>query len=129
MANVHTIIYVLFSFYRLRLIHPNAVIPIKVGGRPVSNDVVSAVWSFFAFYIFAYLVMVLMMLATGADFLTSFSAVGASINNLGPGLGDVSAHYGELSATAKWTLCLAMLLGRLEVFTVLVLLTPAFWRR
>ena len=113
----------------LRLIHPHAVIPIKVGGRPVSDDVVSAVWSFFAFYIFAYITMVLMVLATGTDFLTAFSAVGASINNLGPGLGEVSEHYANLSSTAKWTLCLAMLLGRLEVFTVLVLLTPAFWRK
>ena len=70
-----------------------------------------------------------MVLATGTDFLTAFSAVGASINNLGPGLGEVSEHYAGLSVTAKWTLCLAMLLGRLEVFTVLVLLTPAFWRK
>mgnify|MGYP001158894337 FL=1 len=113
----------------LRLIHPHAVIPIKVAGRPISNDVVSAVWSFFAFYVFAYIAMILMVLATGTDFLTAFSAVGASINNLGPGLGEVSEHYAGLSATAKWTLCLAMLLGRLEVFTVLVLLTPAFWRK
>lgn len=113
----------------LRLIHPHAVIPIKVAGRPISNDVVSAVWSFFAFYVFAYIAMILMVLATGTDFLTAFSAVGASINNLGPGLGEVSEHYSGLSATAKWTLCLAMLLGRLEVFTVLVLLTPAFWRK
>ncbi len=113
----------------LRLIHPHAVIPIKIGGRPVSNDVVSAVWSFFAFYVFAYIAMILMVLATGTDFLTAFSAVGASINNLGPGLGEVSENYAGLSATAKWTLCLAMLLGRLEVFTVLVLLTPAFWRK
>jgi len=113
----------------VRLIHPHAVIPIKVGGRPISNDVVSAVWSFFAFYVIAYIAMILMVLATGTDFLTAFSAVGASINNLGPGLGEVSENYADLSATAKWTLCLAMLLGRLEVFTVLVLLTPAFWRK
>ena len=73
--------------------------------------------------------MMLLILATGLDFLTAFSAVGASINNLGPGLGDVAAHYGDIPAAAKWVLCLAMLLGRLEVFTLLVLFTPAFWRK
>ena len=73
--------------------------------------------------------MLLLILATGLDFLTAFSAVGASINNLGPGLGVVAAHFGDIPATAKWILCLAMLLGRLEVFTLLVLFTPAFWRK
>lgn len=113
----------------VRLVHPNAVIPIKIGDRPVSDRVVSAVWSFFAIYVLVYVTMLLMILATGMDFLTAFSAVGASINNLGPGLGDVAAHYGDIPASAKWILCLAMLLGRLEVFTLLVLFTPAFWRK
>ena len=113
----------------VRLVHPNAVMPIKIGNRPVSERVIGAVWSFFAIYILIYIFMMLLILATGLDFLTAFSAVGASINNLGPGLGDVAAHYGDIPATAKWVLCLAMLLGRLEVFTLLVLLTPAFWRK
>ncbi len=113
----------------LRLVHPNAVIPIKIGDRPVSDRVVSAVWSFFAIYVLVYVTMLLLILATGLDFLTAFSAVGASINNLGPGLGVVAAHFGDIPATAKWILCLAMLLGRLEVFTLLVLFTPAFWRK
>ena len=63
------------------------------------------------------------------DFVTAFSALTACMNNLGPGLGDVAGHYGELSASVKWILSFAMLLGRLEVFTLLVLLTPMFWRR
>jgi trk system potassium uptake protein TrkH len=113
----------------VRLVHPNAVIPIKIGNRPVSDRVIGAVWSFFAIYILVYIFMMLLILATGLDFLTAFTAVGASINNLGPGLGDVAAHYGDIPATAKWVLCLAMLLGRLEVFTLLVLFTPAFWRK
>ena len=71
----------------------------------------------------------LLLLGTGLDFVTAFSALAACMNNLGPGLGDVTAHYGELSATVKWLLSFAMLLGRLEVFTLLVLLTPMFWRR
>jgi trk system potassium uptake protein TrkH len=113
----------------VRLVHPNAVIPIKVGNRPVSDRIVGAVWSFFAIYILIYIFMMLLILATGLDFLTAFSAVGASINNLGPGLGDVASHYGDIPDSAKWVLCLAMLLGRLEVFTLLVLFTPAFWRK
>ena len=112
-----------------RLIHPNAVFPIKLGTKTVSNRVVEAVWGFFAVYVIAYLTMTLALLATKTDFVTAFTAVGACLNNLGPGLGDVSAHYGGLNAPAKWILCFAMLLGRLEVFTLLVLFTPAFWRK
>jgi trk system potassium uptake protein TrkH len=73
--------------------------------------------------------MMLILMATGLDQVTAFSAVAACINNLGPGLGEVGAHYGGINDTAKWVLCFAMLLGRLEIFTALVLLTPAFWRR
>ncbi len=112
-----------------RLIHPNAVIPIKLGEKMVSDRVVEAVWGFFAVYVMSFLVMCIMLLATGLDFLTAFTAVGACLNNLGPGLGSVAANYGDITATAKWVLCFAMLLGRLEVFTLLVLFTPVFWRR
>lgn len=112
-----------------RLVHPNAVIPIKVGNRTVSDRVVEAVWGFFAVYVISYLTICVLLLATGLDFLTAFTAVGACINNLGPGLGNVSQHFGDISDPAKWLLCFAMLLGRLEVFTLLVLFTPAFWRR
>ena len=70
----------------------------------------------------------ILMVATGLDFETAFSAVAASLNNLGPGLGAVASHYGDIGNSAKWLLCAAMLLGRLEVFTVLVLFTPTFWR-
>lgn len=111
-----------------RLIHPNAVILIKVGRQPVPDRVVEAIWGFFAVYVISFIVMFLLLLATGLDFLTAFSAIGSAINNLGPGLGDVAAHYGDINDAAKWILCFAMLLGRLEIFTFLVLLTPAFWR-
>jgi trk system potassium uptake protein TrkH len=111
-----------------QLIHPQAVIPLKVGQRRVPAAVVSAVWSFFAVYMFAFIVILLLLMATGLDFRTAFSAVAASLNNLGPGLGGVAAHYAGISETAKAILCFAMLLGRLEVFTLLVLFTPAFWR-
>jgi len=75
------------------------------------------------------MLMFLILMATGLDFVTAFSAVGACINNLGPGMGDVAFHYGDINDPAKWVLCFAMLLGRLEVFTLLVLFTPMFWRR
>lgn len=112
-----------------RLIHPKAVIPIKLGGNVVSDRVIEAVWGFFAVYVMAFMVMLLALLATGLDIITAFSAVGACINNLGPGLADVAETYGHLPVVAKWILCFAMLLGRLEVFTLLVLFTPMFWRR
>jgi len=112
-----------------RLIHPKAIIPIKLGGNVVSDRVIEAVWGFFAVYVMAFMVMLLALLATGLDIITAFSAVGACINNLGPGLADVAETYGHLPVVAKWILCFAMLLGRLEVFTLLVLFTPMFWRR
>ncbi len=111
-----------------QLVHPNAVIPLKVGRARVEASVVSAVWSFFAVYTSSYIIIMLLLMATGLDFTTAFSAVGATLNNLGPGLGDVAATYGEINETAKGLLCFSMLLGRLEVFTLLVLFTPMFWR-
>ena len=112
-----------------RLIHPNAVVPVKLGRRLVPDRVLEAVWGFFSIYMFMFVVLLLILLATGLDQITAWSAVAACINNLGPGLGDVTYHFGNLSDTAKWVLSFAMLLGRLEVFTVLILLTPEFWRR
>jgi len=113
----------------LRLIHPNAIIPVKLGRRAIGDNVLEAVWGFFSVYLIVFIVMLIGLLGTGLDQVTAWSAVGATLNNLGPGLGSIALHYGELSDTAKWILCLAMLLGRLEVFTLLVLLSPAFWRR
>lgn len=111
-----------------RLIHPNAVIPVKLGNKSVPDRVLEAVWGFFSVYMFMFVFMLVGLLATGLDQVTAWSAVGACINNLGPGLGDVSFHYGDLNDAAKWILCFAMLLGRLEVFTLLILFTPTFWR-
>jgi len=111
-----------------RLIHPNAVIPMKIGQKTVPHRVIESVWGFFAMYLIAYVVMALILIGTGLDFTTAFTAVGACLNNLGPGLGGVAMHYGDISDSAKWVLCFAMLLGRLEVFTLLVLFTPMFWR-
>jgi len=111
-----------------RLVHPNAVIPIKLGRRAISDRVMEAVWGFFSVYLLMFIIMMIILLGTGLDQVTAWSAVAATLNNLGPGLGSVASHYGDINSTAKWVLCFAMLLGRLEVFTLLVLFTPVFWR-
>jgi len=112
-----------------RLIHPNAHIPIKIGGTRLSGRMVDSVWGFFFFYVVSYIVLGLMMTATGLDITSAFAAVGTSIANLGPGLGDVGPNFTVVSDAGKWICAFAMILGRLEIFTVLVLFTPAFWRQ
>ena len=112
-----------------RLVHPDAIAHVKIGGKPMSDQVVSAVWGFFSLYVSSFAVLALFMNAVGGvDLVTAFSAVAACLNNLGPGLGDVASHYAGVSTAGKWVLAFAMLLGRLELFTLLVLFTPAFWR-
>jgi trk system potassium uptake protein TrkH len=112
-----------------RLVHPNAEIAVKIGKKPLPEKVLEAVWGFFAAYFAISAFMILLLMASGLDLETSFSAVAACLNNLGPGLGDVGQNFASINDFAKWVLCLAMLLGRLEIFTLLVLLTPAFWRK
>ncbi|MDD3517366.1 MAG: TrkH family potassium uptake protein [Chromatiales bacterium] len=113
----------------MRLIHPSAQIAVKIGRKPLQDRVIDAVWGFFSAYVATFAVIMLALLASGLDQISAFSAVAACMNNLGPGLGQVGANYADVNDFAKWMLCLAMLMGRLEIFTVLVLLTPAFWRR
>ncbi len=112
-----------------RLIHPNAVFPIKIRNRTVPERVADAVWAFFGVYLAVYYLMVLLLLASGLDFLTAWSATAATLNCLGPGLGDVAANFDGINDFAKWVLIAGMLLGRLEIFTLLVLFSPMFWRR
>ena len=112
----------------VRLVHPNVQAPIKVGGTVMPPRVIDAVWGFFATYVATFSLLLLVLMATGLDQVTAFSAVAACMNNLGPGLGEVGLHYAGISDTAKWLLSLAMLLGRLEIFALFVLLSPAFWR-
>jgi trk system potassium uptake protein TrkH len=112
-----------------RLVHPNAQIVVKIGKKPLPEKVLEAVWGFFAAYFAISALMILLLMASGLDQETAFSAVAASLNNLGPGLGDVGQNFASINDFAKWVLCLAMLLGRLEIFTLLVLFTPAFWRK
>ena len=112
-----------------RLVHPSAEIPVKLGSKAVPHRVVDAVWGFFSVYIIVFGMMLLLMMATGLDQVTAFSAVAATLNNLGPGLGEVANGFMSLSDTAKWISIAGTLLGRLEIFTLLVLITPTFWRR
>ncbi len=111
-----------------RLVHPSAEVPVKLGNTPVPQRVVDAVWGFFAVYVVLFVIMMAILLATGLDQVTAFSAVAASLNNLGPGLGDVATGFSSVNDIAKWVCIAAMLLGRLEIFTLLVLVSPTFWR-
>ncbi|MDH5424350.1 MAG: TrkH family potassium uptake protein [Gammaproteobacteria bacterium] len=113
----------------VKLVHPNAQVVVKIGKQPMSDRVIDAVWGFFAAYVALFVLMMLLLMMAGNDQVTAFSAVAATMNNLGPGLGEVGANYSSINDFSKWVLCFAMLLGRLEVFTLLVLFTPVFWRR
>ncbi len=111
-----------------KLVHPKGVFSIKMGEKVLPDRVVEAVWGFFSAYAAVFVICMLLLLATGMDDITAFTAVAAAINNLGPGLGEVAANYSEIGDTSKWVLIIAMLFGRLEIFTLLVLFTPVFWR-
>lgn len=114
-----------------RLIHPHAVTSVKLGGRPVPSDVMSSIWGFFILYMGLFILATLMMAALGLDMVSAFASVAATIGNIGPGLGIVGPvkNYLTVPAVGKWVLIFCMLLGRLEIYTVIVLLTPEFWRK
>ena len=112
-----------------KLVHPSAEMAVRINDRPVAPRVVEAVWGFFSVYVGVFTVILLLLMASGLDQVTAFSATAASLNNLGPGLGQVAAHFGAVNDFGKWVLVGGMLLGRLEIFTLLVILTPAFWKR
>lgn len=111
-----------------RLIHPKAIYTVKLGSRALPDKVVEAVWGFFSAYAVVFVFIMLGLIGTGMDNITAFSATAASLNNLGPGLGDVAGNYADVADSGKWLIVLAMLFGRLEVFSLLVLLSPTFWR-
>lgn len=111
-----------------QLVHPKAQFLVTMGGKRVSESVVISVAGFCALYISVYLVLVLLLSADGLDLTTAFSAAAACLNNLGPGLGQVSFHFQVLSDFSTWLMSFAMLVGRLEIFTILVLFIPSFWQ-
>ncbi|MGK2960459.1 MAG: Trk system potassium transporter TrkH [Candidatus Malihini olakiniferum] len=111
-----------------RLVHPNAVYTIKLGRRALPERVLEAVWGFFSAYTLVFIISMLAVIATGVDDFSAFAAVTAMLNNLGPGLGVVADNFTTMNDAAKWIMISTMLFGRLEVFTLLVLFTPTFWR-
>jgi len=115
----------------VQLLHPAAVNPMKIGGQVVANNIVFAVLGFIFLYFVSIASLTFALLISGLDFVSSFSAVIACINNAGPGLGVVgpASNFGVLTDFQVWVCTLAMLIGRLEIFTVLILFTPAFWKR
>ncbi len=112
----------------VRLVHPNAVLSIKTGGQVINDKVINTVMAFFSMYMLSFAFTGFLLCLIGLDWITAFSAAAACLNNLGPGLGLVVDNYAQLSDAAKWILSFAMLLGRLELFTLLVLFTTTFWR-
>jgi trk system potassium uptake protein TrkH len=115
----------------MRLIHPHAVSQLKMGGKSVPVEVIHSVWGFFILYLGLFILSSFLVAAMGVDVVTAFASVAATIGNIGPGLGEVGPadNYAAMPYMAKWLLSLCMLLGRLEIYTVIVLLVPEFWRR
>ena len=114
-----------------RMIHPNAVIPVRLNKMAVEEPVVTSVLAFMAFYGIIAVVSMIVMSILGNDMNTSIGAVAATLGNIGPGIGKVgpALNFSEIHVLGKWFLSFLMLVGRLELFTVLVLFSPMFWRR
>lgn len=115
----------------VRLLHPHAVVPVRIGKTAIGRDVLTNVFGFFILYVFIFSISVLIMAELGLDIVSAFGAVAASLGNIGPGLGSVGPmdNYAHLPALGKWILSLLMLMGRLELFTVVILFSPSFWRK
>lgn len=115
-----------------KIIYPHAIVPIRVNAKPINPEIVSSITSFFLIYLFIFLISTLIVMAAeDLPIITAISACAASIGNVGPGLGEVgpAGNYANLSIFTKIVLSFLMLIGRLELFTILVIFTPAFWRR
>lgn len=115
----------------ITIMHPNAVIPAKLGKNVISSRIIFSVVVFLFVYIASIVLMTLMLTLSGLDAITAISAAVACINNLGPGLNQIgpSTTYASLTDFQTWICSFAMLLGRLEFFTMLIVFTPAFWRK
>ena len=111
-----------------KLIHPNLVLPLKIGKKKISNEVADSVWGFLTVYLLTFLVGAFILIGQGIDAETAFSAIAACLNNLGPGLGEVAYNYAGMDSFAKILLSFVMILGRLEIYTLLVLFTSFFWK-
>jgi trk system potassium uptake protein len=112
-----------------RLIHPRSLNSVRIDGRIVSESIIDGIWGFFTIYVAVFAVLMVVLMLDGVDQVTAFGAVSTTLNNLGPGLGEVAVTFAGMSDHSTLLMAFSMLLGRLEIFTFLVLLTPAFWRR
>ena len=114
-----------------RQLHPKAIIPVRLNGNSVNENIVSNVLAFIMIYLMTYAAGVIILTALNVDFITSLGAVATSLGNIGPGIGSVGPvdNFAHLSSSVKWVLSFFMLIGRLELFTVLMLFTPYFWRK
>jgi len=114
-----------------KVIHPHAVTTVKLGGKPVPQDILNSIWGFFILYVGLFFVSTLIMASLGLDMISALASVAASIGNIGPGLGMVGPvkNFLDVPEVGKWVLIFCMLLGRLEIYTVILLLTPEYWRR
>ena len=111
-----------------KLVHPNSVLPLKVGNKIINQEIKDSVWGFIAVYVITLIIGTILLLGSGLNFETAFSAVFSCMNNLGPALGDATFNYDSLNEISKLFLSFAMILGRLEIYTLLVLFTSFFWR-
>ena len=111
-----------------KLIHPNLVLPLKIGKKKINSEVADSVWGFLTVYLLTFLVGSFILMGQGVDTETAFSAIAACLNNLGPGLGEVAYNYAGMDAFTKVLLAFVMILGRLEIYTLLVLFTAFFWK-
>ena len=112
----------------LQLVHPAMVRPVKIAGRPIPATATMGIWGFFAWYVAVFVLAMLLLMLGGMDQVTAFSAVTTCINNMGPGLGKVAANFRDIDDYQKIILSMCMLVGRLEIFTLLVLISPSFWK-
>jgi trk system potassium uptake protein TrkH len=114
-----------------RLVHPRAVIPVKMAGKAIPPETLQGIWGLFFLYLCIFAIASVLLSLMGQDLLTAVSAVAATLGNVGPGLGTVgpTENYAHLPIAAKWILSACMLLGRLEIYTLMVLLLPEFWRK
>jgi trk system potassium uptake protein TrkH len=120
------------SFIELkRLIYPQAIIPVRLNGRAVPANIIFNILAFSVLYLLIFFISSLVMTAMGLNFISAMGAVIATLGNIGPGLGTVgpTVNYADIPAIGKWFLSFLMLIGRLELFTVLILFTPAYWNK
>ncbi len=112
-----------------RLVHPHAVVPIKFGHQTLPEQVLQSMWAFISVFIALFLALMVLMIAFGNDFITSFSAITATLANAGAGIGQISGTFSGLNSPSKWLLMFAMIAGRLEIFSLLILFSRHFWQK